>query len=101
MLDTRHELAAVPVVPHPIGLAIAGLIYALLLRLGVRRWAAALAAAPILLDAYQLRFEQYVLSEALFELFLIAGCAALPPTSSPGATSWSCSCCFRPRRRSG
>jgi hypothetical protein len=84
MLDTRHELAAVPAVQHLMGLAIAGLIYALLLRLGVRRWAAALAAAPILLDAYQLIFEQYVLSEALFELFLIAGCAALLWQRRPG-----------------
>jgi hypothetical protein len=56
----------------------------LLGRLGVARWAAALAAAPVLLDAYQLIFEEFVLSETLFAFLLVAGCAALLWNRRPG-----------------
>ncbi|HEY8866811.1 MAG TPA: hypothetical protein VIM22_07745, partial [Solirubrobacteraceae bacterium] len=59
-LVSGHGLAVVPALQHLMGLAIAVLIYVLLQRLGVRRWVAALAAAPILLDAYQLVVEEYV-----------------------------------------
>jgi hypothetical protein len=71
------EYTVVPLLQHLIGLGIAALLYATLLRLGVRRWLAALATAPVLLDAYQLNIEQYVLSDTFFELCLVAGCAAL------------------------
>jgi hypothetical protein len=71
------HLAAVPVVQHAIGLGIGVLIYALLLRLRVRRWLAALAAAPVLFDGFQLSLEQYVLSESLFELLIVAACVLL------------------------
>ena len=70
-------LALVPFLQHLFGLAMACLLYAVLLRLGARRWIAALAAAPVLLDAYELNIEQYVLSETLFELLLVGGVAAL------------------------
>ena len=70
-------LAVVPLVQHVFGLLVAALIYALLLRLGVRTWLAALATAPVLLDAYQLNIEQYVLSDTLFQLLVAAGCALL------------------------
>lgn len=71
------ELAVVPAAQHVMGMGIAALIYATLVRLNVRRWLAALAAAPILLDAYQLNLEQHVLAETLFELLLVVGCALL------------------------
>jgi hypothetical protein len=77
ILNTAHGLAVVPAVQHALGLAMAGLIYAVLLRLGIRRWVAALATAPVLLDAYQLDIEHYVLAETLFEALLVAGCVAL------------------------
>ncbi len=79
------DLAVVAAVQHAMGLAVGLLLYALLLRLGVRRWLAALAAAPVLLDAYQLHLEQFVLTETLFELLLVAGCAALLWRRRPGA----------------
>ena len=44
-------LRAVTVVQHLLGLGIAVAIYRLLLRHGARRWLAALATAPVLLDA--------------------------------------------------
>ena len=78
------SLAAIPAAQHLMGLAIGVMIYVLLQRLGVRRWAAALAAAPVLLDAYQLIFEEFVLSETLFAFLLVAGCAALLWNRRPG-----------------
>jgi hypothetical protein len=53
------------------------MIYVLLARLGVRRWAAALAAAPVLLDAYQLQIEQTLMPDVWFEVLIIAGLALL------------------------
>ena len=84
LLQTSHGLARVALAQHAIGLAIALLIYVLLLRLGVRRWASALAAAPVLLDAYLLDLEQFILAETLFELLLVATCAALLWRRRPG-----------------
>ena len=72
ILGRVHHLAVVPTVQHVMGLAMAVLIYALLVRLRVPRWAAALAAAPVLLDAYQLEIEHYVLAETLFEALIVA-----------------------------
>jgi hypothetical protein len=71
------DYRVLPLLQHLMGIGIAVLLYATLVRLGVRHWLAGLAAAPVLLDAYQLNIEQYVLSDTLFELFLAAGCAAL------------------------
>jgi hypothetical protein len=83
-LDVSHGLARVALAQHAIGLAIALLLYVLLQRLGVRRWASALAAAPVLLDAYLLDLEQFILAETLFELLLVGTCAALLWRRRPG-----------------
>jgi hypothetical protein len=77
ILPLDHGLTIVSAVQHVLGLGIAVLIYALLLRLGLRAWIAALGAAPALLDAYQLGIEQYITPETIFELFLVGGCAAI------------------------
>ncbi len=77
ILPFDWTIAVVPVVQHILGLGIAVIIYMTLDRLEVRRWLAAAAAAPTLLDAYQLNIEQYILAEALFELLIVGGCAAL------------------------
>jgi hypothetical protein len=77
ILPLDHGLVIVSAVQHLLGLGIALLIYALLLRLGLRAWLAALAAAPALLDAYQLGIEQYITPETIFEVFLVGGCAAI------------------------
>jgi hypothetical protein len=71
------DLAVISLVQHLIGLGMAVVLYVLLLRLGLRRWVAALAAAPVLLDAYQLNIEEYVLSETLFEALLVGACALI------------------------
>jgi hypothetical protein len=68
---------AVAAVQHLLGLAMAVLIYLLLLRRGVSRWLAALAIAPVLLDAYQLQNEQSVKPGTWFEALIVAGLAIL------------------------
>jgi hypothetical protein len=64
-------LSFIAAVQHVAGLAIAVGIYALARKLGARRWVSALAAAPILLDGYQLQIEQNIMSEVLFEALLL------------------------------
>ena len=70
-------LAAVPITQHLIVLGSSILLYATLMRLGVRTQLAGLACAPLLADAYQLQIEQYMLSEALFEALIICMIATL------------------------
>jgi len=62
---------------HVLGLAMAVLLYAVLLRRGVPRWLAALATAPVLLDGYQLQIEQTIMPDVMFEACIVAGLAAL------------------------
>ena len=52
-------------------------LYALLLRRGAPRWVATLAAAPVLLDAYQLQLEQTIMPDVLFETMITAGLVVL------------------------
>jgi hypothetical protein len=75
---------AVAAVQHLLGLAIAVLIYVLLLRRGVSRWLAALAIAPVLLDAYQLQNEQAIMPGTWFEALIVAGLALLLWRPRPG-----------------
>ena len=68
---------AVAAVQHLLGLAMAVVIYLLLRRRGVPRWLAALAIAPVLLDAYQLQQEQAVMPGTWFAALIVAGLAIL------------------------
>ncbi len=68
---------AVVAVQHLLGLAMAVVIYVLLLRRGVSRWLAALAIAPVLLDAYQLQSEQTIMPGTWFEALIVTGLAIL------------------------
>lgn len=71
------DFTAVVAVQHLLGLAMAAVTYALLLRKGANRWLAALATAPILLDAYQLQIEHNVMSDTLFQAMLVGALALL------------------------
>jgi hypothetical protein len=77
LLDPVCGLALVAAVQHVFGLAMAVALYALLLRRGAPRWAATLAAAPVLLDAYQLQLEQTIMPDVLFETMITAGLVLL------------------------
>ena len=71
------SLATVAALQHLLGLAMAVVLYALLRRRQAPRWAAALATAPLLLDAYQLQMEQTIMPDVTFEAFIVAGLAIL------------------------
>jgi hypothetical protein len=70
-------LSTVAALQHLLGLAMGAALYAVLLRRGAGRWLAALAAAPVLLDAYQLQMEQTIMPDVWFEALIVAGLAVL------------------------
>jgi 4-amino-4-deoxy-L-arabinose transferase-like glycosyltransferase len=67
-----RDLGAVTIFQHLAGLAIGLLVYLLLLRVGVRRWIATVAAALVVLDGYLITIEQFIATETLFTLLLLA-----------------------------
>ena len=77
LLEPVGGLALVAAVQHVFGLAMAVALYAVLLRRGAPRWVATLAAAPVLLDAYQLQLEQTIMPDVLFETMIAAGLVVL------------------------
>jgi hypothetical protein len=77
VLSVTGSLGSVVIVQHLMGIAMGLLVYLLALRLGARRWLAALAALPVLLDGYQLALEQFILPETLTSLLLLGGLALL------------------------
>src|ERR1700761_1830730 len=79
------NLAVVAGFQHLLGLAMAVALYAVLIRRNAPRWAAALAAAPVLLDAYQLQMEQTIMPDVVFEAAIVAGLVLLAwkPRPSP------------------
>jgi hypothetical protein len=77
-------LAAVAAVQHALGLAMAVCLYLLATRLGAGRWLAVLAAAPVLLDAYQVQAEQMIMPDVLFEALIVAAVTVLLWLPDPG-----------------
>src|SRR6201986_437824 len=84
ILRMTGNLAVIPPLQHLLGLAMGVAIYTVLVRRGAPRWAGALAAAPILLDAYQLQMEQTLMPDVVFEAFIVAGLTILLWTPRPG-----------------
>jgi hypothetical protein len=78
------NLAAVVAIQHLLGLAMGLTLYLVLSRRGVPRWLAALAAAPVLLDGYQLQIEQTIMPDVWFEACIVAGLAVLLWRPRPG-----------------
>jgi hypothetical protein len=64
-------------IQHLLGLAMAVVIYLLLLRRGAGRWFGVLAIAPLLLDAYQVQIEQVLMPDVWLEALIVAGLAIL------------------------
>ena len=71
------DLGTVTAVQHLLGLAMAGTIYVTLIRNRTPRWLAAIAVAPVLLDAYQIQVEQNIMPDVWFEALIVAGIAIL------------------------
>ncbi len=78
------NLDTVTAIQHLLGLAMAVVLYVLLVRRGVPRWLSALAAAPVLLDAYQVQIEQIIMPDVWFEALIVAGLALLLWRPEPG-----------------
>lgn len=76
-LSLTGQLGLVVVVQHLMGLAMGFMVYGLVQRLGARRSLAALAALPVLLDAYELSLEQFILAETLTSFLLLGGLVVL------------------------
>ncbi|WP_242884976.1 hypothetical protein [Actinomadura litoris] len=77
LMEPLHSLKAVVVVQHLMGLAVAVMIYVLLVRARLPAWAAAIVALPVLYDAYQIELEHLLMSEALFTFLIMAALTLL------------------------
>jgi hypothetical protein len=69
---------------HLLGLVAIVLVYALLQRRGVSRWASLLAVVPLGFDAYLLDIEHFLLAETLFLFLLVVAVVVLLRTERPG-----------------
>jgi hypothetical protein len=72
-----HDLWIIPLAQHLAGLATAVLVYAVLIRFGVRTWLAAVATIPVLFDPLQLVLEQYVLADVWTVFMVLAALVVL------------------------
>src|SRR6202042_2294028 len=84
VLLTGGNLDPVTALQHLLGLAMAVVLYLLLVRRGVPRWLSALRAAPVLLDAYQVQIGQTIMPDVWFEALIGAGLAPLLWRPEPG-----------------
>ncbi|WP_315987174.1 glycosyltransferase family 39 protein [Actinomadura sp. HBU206391] len=86
ILRPFHSFALVVTVQHVMGVAMAVMIYALLRRrFGLPGWGAALATAPVLLDAYQIQLEHVILSDVPFTFLVVSAITLLLWRAQP---SW-------------
>src|SRR5262245_14382222 len=67
-----HALGVVTIVQHLAGLATGVITYSLLRRLGATKVVTLVATGVVLLDAYVITLEQFILAEAVFTLTIMA-----------------------------
>jgi hypothetical protein len=72
-----HDIWIIPLVQHLVGLATAGVVYAVLIRFGTPAWLAAVATIPVLFDPLQLILEQYVLTDTWTVFLLVLALTVL------------------------
>jgi len=89
LLDFLHTLTAVIVVQHVMGLAIGVMGYALLRRrFGLPGWGATLAMVPVLLSAYAIQLEHFLLSDTTFAFLVMLAVVIVMWWSPP--PWWAC-----------
>lgn len=76
IVSITGSLAVLTTLQHLLGLVAAFVVYRLARRLGTGAVGGTIATLPLLLDAYQLDVEQFVLSETLFIVLLVAAISA-------------------------
>ena len=72
-----RSLAELVAFQHLAGVGVGVAIYLALLRARLPRWAAAAAAALVLLDGYAITLEQYVMSDTFFTVLMLAAALVL------------------------
>lgn len=77
LLSPFRQLSLVVLTQHALGMAMGVGLYLLLRRFGARAWLAALGAAPVLLDPYQVYLEQFIMSETVFEALTVSALGLL------------------------
>ena len=77
-------VSLIPVAQHLLGLGVGVAIYVLMRRLGIGMWGSTLAAAPILLDAYEVNIEQFIMAETLFTALVVGAVVMLMWRKRPG-----------------
>ncbi|MFI0417965.1 hypothetical protein [Spongiactinospora sp. 9N601] len=82
LLRPFHSFGLVVFVQHALGVTIGVLVHTVARRLRAPRWAATLAAAPVLLDAYQIELEHLLVSDTLFA-FLVLSAVCLGISRAP------------------
>jgi Dolichyl-phosphate-mannose-protein mannosyltransferase len=96
-----HDLWLISLVQHLVGLATGVLVYAVLMRFGVRTWVAAAAAIPVLFDPLELILEQCVLTDTWTVFLLVAALVVLVwPRAEGGGRRRRPGCCSGWRSRS-
>jgi hypothetical protein len=90
LLEPFHSVRLVTAVQAIMGLAMGIAVYVLLRRHGMAGWAATLAAVPVLVSAYELQLEHFVLSDTLFGLLVTIAVvmAAWEPVPSVWVCAW-------------
>ena len=86
VLSLFGHVSVIAVAQGAMGVATGGMVYVLGRRFGLTDGWAAVAAAPVLLDAWQIAVEQTVMSEPVFELLLVTGLLLL--LAHPNAPWW-------------
>ena len=94
LLRPFDSLALIVGLQHLMGLAIAVMVYALLVNRGVPGWGATLAAAPVLFDPRELDLEHSIMSDTLATLLMLAALVVLlyrrpPPVWRPPSVARS------------
>jgi hypothetical protein len=88
LVEPLHSLTFVVAVQHLMGLAIGVTGYALLRRTGLPGWGATAAMVPLLLSAYAIQLEHFIMSDTLFALLVMIAVALMLWWPAPPV--WAC-----------